>query len=268
MNSWQRNVRMMHQISEILDLDSAKSDKVADFIELIEAMREGITQVDEDFRFPDSQINILFLNKLKLRPEWKIWATGMLRNSCLDTANPAERITFHELSKLAIEQEKVMLGKKKETKHSRSTSTPHASFDMPSTSQAHTQEEINAFVVNQMSRDETIPHRSHTTKRHMKKPSQEQINEYVIQQMRQEQERKTRARSQSQPEPRAQANHARAKAKRCTFCGDAHHQYNNCWRRFRVAVEVPQGNFVPKRVEYRTEIPGQPPIYRSGFYLF
>jgi hypothetical protein len=268
MNTWQRNVRMMHQISEILDLDSTKSDTVADFIELIEAMREGLTQVDEEFRFPDSQINILFLNKLKLRSEWKGWATDMIRNSRLDAEHPVERMTFQQLAELAIEQEKVMLGKGKAVNHSRSKSTPHASFNIPSTSRVHTQEEINAFVVQQMSRDGETPHRSHNARRQMKKPSQEEINEYVIHQMRQEQERKTRARSQSQPEPRAQTNHGRSMTKRCTFCGDAHHQYNNCWRRFRVAVEVPQGNYLPKRIEYRAEIPGQPPMYRSGFYLF
>ncbi|KAE8375080.1 hypothetical protein BDV26DRAFT_23498 [Aspergillus bertholletiae] len=267
MNTWQRNVRMIHQISEILDLDSTKSDTVADLIELIEAMREGLTQVNEEFRIADSQVNILLLNKLKSRPEWKIWATDTLHNSRLDSSNPAEKMTFQELSELAIRHEKVMKGKKKHTQHSRSKSTPYASPGIPSDPRKLTQEEINAFVVQQMERDEKPPRHNESVRRYSKKPSQEEINQYVVQQMRREQERKTRMRSYSQPEPRAQANHARPTPTRCTFCGDSFHQYNNCWRRFRVAVEAPHGNFVPKRVEFRIEVPGQPPIYRSGFSL-
>ncbi|KAE8313265.1 hypothetical protein P875_00064885 [Aspergillus parasiticus SU-1] len=267
MNTWQRNVRMIHQISEILDLDSAKSDTVADLIELIEAMREGLTQVNEECRIADSHINILFLNKLKSRPEWKSWATDMLRNSRLDSSNPADKMTFQELSELAMRHEKVMKGKKKNIQHSRSKSTPHASLDVPLDPRKLTQEEINAFVVQQMKRDDKAPRHNETVRQHRKKPSQEEINQYVVQQMRREQERKTRMRSHSQPEPRPQATHMRSTSTRCTFCGDSSHQYSNCWRRFRVAVEVPHGNFVPKRVEFRTEIPGQPPMYRSGFSL-
>ncbi|KJJ32974.1 hypothetical protein AFLA70_90g002620 [Aspergillus flavus AF70] len=267
MNTWQRNVRMIHQISEILDLDSAKSDTVADLIELIEAMREGLTQINEECRIADSHINILFLNKLKSRPEWEGWATDMLRNSRLDSSSPTDKMTFQELSDLAMRHEKVMKGKKKNTQHSRSKSTPYASLDVPLDPGQLTQEEINAFVVQQMKRDDKAPRHNETVRRHSKKPSQEEINQYVVQQMRREQERKTRMKSHSQPEPRAQATHVRSTPTRCTFCGDSSHQYNNCWRRFRVAVEVPHGNFVPKRVEFRTEVPGQPPMYRSGFSL-
>ncbi|GAB1202691.1 hypothetical protein APSETT445_001312 [Aspergillus pseudonomiae] len=267
MDIWQRNVRMIHQISEILDLDSAKSDTVADLIELIEAMREGLSQVNEEFRIADSQINILFLNKLKTRPEWKSWATDMLCNSRLNSSNPIDKMTFQEVSELAMRHEKVMKGKKRNIQHARSKSTPHSSLDAPSDSRKLTQEEINAFVVQQMKRDEKPPRHNGTIRRHSKKPSQEEINQYVVQQMRREQERKTRMRSHSQPEPRAQGTHVRSTPTRCTFCGESSHQYNNCWRRFRVAVEVPHGNFVPKRVEFRTEVPGQPPMYRSGFSL-
>ncbi|KAF5864073.1 hypothetical protein ETB97_008811 [Aspergillus alliaceus] len=268
MNTWQRNVRMIHQITEVLDLDAAKTDPVADFIALIEAMREGLIHVDDDFQIPDSQINVLFLNKLKSRPEWNDWATNMLRNTRLDTQNPADRITFQELAELAIGYEKAMRRKNKGTQHIRSKSTPHASFDVPSNSRKFTQEDINAFVVQQMSRDGKTALHSENARQHSKKPSQEEINQYVIEQMHQEQERKTRLRSHSHPVPRVQTTHARSTAARCTFCGDSSHQYGNCWRRFRVAVEVPHGNFLPKRVEFRTEIPGQPPMYRSGFRLF
>ncbi|KAE8350995.1 hypothetical protein BDV28DRAFT_138059 [Aspergillus coremiiformis] len=228
-------------------------------------MREGQTQVDEDFQIPDLQINILFLQKLKSQPQWNDWATDMLRDGRLNAPNPANRMTFKELAELAIRHETVMRQKKNAIQHARSKPTSHPSFDGPSNSEARTQEEINMFVVQQMRRDENAPCRNESVKRYGKNPSQGEINEYVIQQMRREQ-RITRVRSQSQPEPRAQTK-ARSTLTRCTFCGDSYHQYDNCWRRFRVAVEVPHGNFMPKHVEFRTEMSGQPPVYRSGFGL-
>ncbi|KAE8148158.1 hypothetical protein BDV25DRAFT_158869 [Aspergillus avenaceus] len=268
MNPWQRNVRMIHQVSEVLDLDSAKWDKISDFIALIEAMREGVTQIDEDSRIPDYQINILFLKELKSRPEWDPWATDMLRSRRLDSPAPAEKLSFRDLAELAIEQEKLTLGMLKSTHHARSESTPLASHNAPPNFHKPSQEEINAFVIQQMKCDGDNSHRNHAYKTHRRRPSQEEINEYVIQQMYREQDHKTRTRSHSQPESKVHSSHQRAKTTSCTFCLDPNHQANNCWRRFRVALEAPHGNYLPKRVEYRTEIPGQPPMYRSGFTLF
>ncbi|KAF9892733.1 hypothetical protein FE257_001135 [Aspergillus nanangensis] len=268
----QRNIRMFHQVSEFLDLDSNKSDLVADFVTLIDAMCEGLTQVNEDFRIPDPQINKLFLTKLKSRAEWTEWTSSMLQG---DPPCAADRLTFRQLADLAVERENKMRGV--ETPKNNGIQTKpiaHPNNDgARERPRTLTQEDINAFVVRQMGRDGTLQRsRTVTTKGHSKRPSQEEINDYVMQQMRRDQERKpplTRIRSYSQPEPRAQhqQRQRRAPMPRCTFCGDSYHQVGNCWRRWRVAVEAPQGNFVPKRVEFKTQVPGQPPMYRSGFTL-
>ena len=101
MDPWQRNLRMIHHINEFLDLDSAKSNLVDEFIALFNAIREGLTHIDEDFYIPDSQINMLFLSKLKSRPQWSKWAKKMMRGL-------AERISFQELARLARAQEKAI----------------------------------------------------------------------------------------------------------------------------------------------------------------
>ncbi|GIK02553.1 hypothetical protein Aspvir_006609 [Aspergillus viridinutans] len=267
MDIWQRNIRMMHQVGEFLDLDSTKSDMVAEFIALIQAVREGLMQIDDNFQIPDAHINTLFLTKLKFRPQWKEWAMTMLRDPRITAANSTEHVTFQELASLAIEQEKIL--QQGDTKApNASDNAVSATSNVPANPRALTQDEINAFVVKQMSHDGRYLPQNGNIKGHQKRPSQEEINEYVILQMRKEQERKTRNRSQSQPEPEGRSHRGRPNAVRCTFCGDAHHQSNNCWRRWRVAVEAPQGNFLPKRVEFKSQIPGQPPIYHSGFTLF
>ncbi|EAW08057.1 uncharacterized protein ACLA_027820 [Aspergillus clavatus NRRL 1] len=266
----QRNIRMMHQIGEFLDLDSAKSDMVAEFIALIQAVREGLTQIDDNFQIPDAHVNTLFLTKLKSRPKWRDWATAMLRDPRITAINTSEHITFQELAGLAIKQEEIIHQGYSNAHSAPGTggAVPAVSSEVSNNPKALTQDDINEFVVKQMSHDGKYVHRNRSVKGHQKRPSQEEINEYVIQQMRREQERKTRNRSQSQPEPHRQNPRARANAVRCTFCGDSHHQSNNCWRRWRVAVEAPQGNFLPKRVEFKSQIPGQPPVYHSGFTLF
>ncbi|KAK1141213.1 hypothetical protein N8T08_009252 [Aspergillus melleus] len=279
MDAWQRNMRMIHQISEFVDFDSAQSDSVADFIALIQATREGLTQIDDDFDIPDSQINTLFLTKLKARPEWDGWATAMLRDNRINAPNPEHRMTFQELAELAIDHEKALRGGAGGRHETRKVlpaeplaGPPPPLSNIPTVPEEDvTQDDINAFVVQQMSRDDGYPRRRHTVRGHRKRPSQEEINDYVIHQMRRNNEpQKPRNRSQSQPEPRAQQNHSSSKpaGTRCTFCGDPHHQTNHCWRRWRVAVEAPSGNFMPKRIEYRTEIPGHPPMYRTGFTLY
>ncbi|XP_750423.2 uncharacterized protein AFUA_1G06740 [Aspergillus fumigatus Af293] len=269
MDTWQRNIRMMHQVGEFLDLDSTKSDMVAEFIALIQAVREGLMQIDDNFQIPDAHINTLFLTKLKSRPQWKEWATTMLRDPRITAANSTEHVTFQELASLAIEQEKaIQQGDAKGRNASDNAASVAATSNVEANPRALTQDKINAFVVKQMNHDGRYLPQNGNIKGHQKRPSQEEINEYVIQQMRKEQERKTRMRSQSQPGPERRNHRVRPNGARCTFCGDTHHQSNNCWRRWRVAVEAPQGNFLPKRVEFKSQIPGQPPIYRSGFTLF
>ncbi|KAA8644800.1 hypothetical protein EYZ11_010069 [Aspergillus tanneri] len=268
MDVWQRNMRMIHQISEFVDFDSAQSDPVADFISLIQAMREGLTQIDDNFSIPDAQINTLFLTKLKSRTEWDDWATDMLQDSRINAPNPANRMTFQELAELAVEHEKFLRGEKREDKKLRAISpleeSPVASSSMapPPLPEDLSQDEINEFVMQQMSRDDRYPKRRHTVRGHNKRPSQEEINEYVIQQMRRvnfTQHDKSRNRSHSQPEPGRQNRAPEQIRTPCTYCGDLHHQSNHCWRRWRVAVESPPGNF---------ETPGELPIYRTGFTFF
>lgn len=279
MDLWQRNLRMIHQIGEILDFDS-QANTIADFISLIEAMREGLSQIDDDFIIPDAQINHLFLTKLKQRPEWKLWAIEKLQDSRLTAVNPTERMSFRELAELAQQQEKIIRGKQDQepvSKPENPVPAPVEAKTRPraSTHNALTQNEINAFVVHQMNRDGNYLRRTKSArapapvKGHAKRPSQEEINAYVVQQMRQD-EHKTRSRSNSQPEPRTRSQRPPppAVAGRCGFCGDPHHQLSHCWRRWRVAVEAPQASFAPKRVDYKMQAPGQVPTYRSGFTLF
>ena len=167
-------------------------------------------------------------------------------------------MTFQTLANLAIEQEKII----QQGDHSGESVVEGAGTSQP-TPNALTQDDINEFVMRKMGQEKS----GHRTKGHSKRPSQEEINEYVVHQMRKEQQRTTRIRSQSQPEPRSQHHEQRLLHSRCGFCGDPHHRLSHCWRRWRVAAEEPQANFVPKRIEFRTEVPGQPPMYRTGFFL-
>ncbi|OJJ89605.1 uncharacterized protein ASPGLDRAFT_114783 [Aspergillus glaucus CBS 516.65] len=277
MDPWQRNLRMMHHLNEFLDLDSAKSNVVDEFVSLFNAIREGLTHIDDDFQIPDSQINMLFLSKLKSRPEWADWATALLRDPQVNGSDSTARISFQELARWAREEEKAIRVREEgeEEEEEEEEEDDHDSgIELPSRSRALTQDEINAFVVQKM--DQEGLYRSGSTRGHRKRPSQEEINQYVVEQMHREQDRGTRARSYSQPEPRIanrhhQEQHMRrqqsARVPRCRFCSDLHPS-DRCWRRWRVAVEAPQANFFPKRVEYRTEVPGQPPMYRTGFTLY
>lgn len=325
MDPWQRNLRMIHHIDEFLDLDSAKSNLVDEFIALFNAIREGLTHIDDGYKIPDSQINMLFLSKLKSRPEWTDWATSMMHNPRVNASDPAESVSFQEVARLARAQEKAirdraesigrLVGKNVDGEELDSaTESPMLPVQPPPppvradhesevdplgpagwggaapkrqtrprafTQGPLTQDEINAFVVRKMNQETLNPNlgRSRTVRGHMKRPSQEEINQYVVEQMRQEQDRRSRVRSYSQPEPRAQQQnrdqsllqhlqrHRSTRSPRCSFCGDVHPS-DKCWRRWRVAVEAPSANFSGKRVEFRTEVPGQPPMYRTGFSLY
>jgi hypothetical protein len=275
----QRNTRLVHHISEFLDLDSTKPHPVTEFIALIDALREGLQQIDDGFRMPDAQLGILFLGKLRARPEWSDWAAEMMRDPRLNSSDPAARMTFQELARRAVEREKLILGEGEGEGMSQDgldgdwddgtavaggrSSEPRAG--MSSTPRPLSQGEINAFVMRKMSEDKPTGQRA---RGHIKRPSQEEINEYVVRQMRREQERVTRNRSQSHPVASSERSARPRIRPRCGFCGDPAHPVDSCWRRWRVAAEAPQGNFAPKRVEFRTEIPGHPPIYRTGFSLF
>lgn len=212
---------------------------------------------------PDAQINILFLTKMKLRPEWNQWATDMLRDPRLNAPNPADQMSFQELANLAIEQERI-IQRREQSDDGKLDDTTTSPAPAPAP-RALTQDEINEFVMRKMNQEGKYGHRA---RGHSKRPSQEEINQYVVQQMRREQERKTRMRSQSQPNPRPQPHDQPLLRPRCSFCGDPSHPLSHCWRRWRVAAEAPQANFYPKRVEFRSEIPGQPAMYRTGFTLF
>jgi hypothetical protein len=245
---------MMHYIGEFLDLDVSSFDGMAEFMALIQAIQEGLTHIDDDFTVPDTYINLLLLSKLEAHPDWTEWARAMMQDKRLNASDLAEGMKFHELASLVLQREKAMrrqgLQNAKGTTHSKSRS------------QALTQDEINSFVVRQMRKDgQQVQWR-----RHSKRPSQEEINEFVIQQMRKEQERKARARSKSQPDMRQEAAAQRYVPSECFFCGEKDHPGQKCRHR-TVTVEVPRGNFTPKWVEFRTQLPGKPPVYRTGFAL-
>ncbi|KAL4930682.1 uncharacterized protein BDV17DRAFT_36198 [Aspergillus undulatus] len=274
MDSWHRNVRLLHQIDEFLDVDSAQQHFVADFIALIDAVREGLREVDENLRIPDSQINLHFLTKLKSRPEWREWAMGMLRDSRINASNPADCLSFRELADLALKQERLLLRERRKKRTSGSKDKRYSSQSEESeTPRMLTQDEINAFIAQEM-RNQRASRRlsqisNHNTRGHFKRPSQEEINEYVIRQMRQDQERKARSRSYSPPD-KLHHNQAHSKpiSNRCNFCGDTYHPSTNCWRRWRVAAEALQGNASPKLLDSRSGLLAQPQIYLSGLSPF
>ena len=102
------NIRIMHHIGEFLDLDLASFDSVAGFLALLQAMRDGLTRIDEYFAIPDFHISVLFLSKLEAHPDWKVWARSMMQDKRMNTSDPAKRLDFNALSKLAIERETLM----------------------------------------------------------------------------------------------------------------------------------------------------------------
>ncbi|KAL2828734.1 hypothetical protein BDW59DRAFT_142944 [Aspergillus cavernicola] len=273
MDSWHRSLRLLHQIDEFLDVDSTQPHFVADFIALIDAVREGLNQIDDDLRIHDSQLNLHFLTKLKERAEWREWAMTMLRDSRINASSLTDCLSFRELADLALKQERTILRAHQNKRKSGSNEKGYASSsEEPTTPRALTQGDINGFVVQQMSNRRALQRLSHDSNRsirgHSKRPSQEEINEYVIQQMRRDQEQ-ARTRSYSQPERHgSNPSHPKPAMPRCTFCGDTYHQSTNCWRRWRVAAEALQGNAAPEFVESRNGVPVQPRIYLSGYSPF
>ncbi|RDW60371.1 uncharacterized protein DSM5745_10829 [Aspergillus mulundensis] len=272
MEAWHRNVRLLHQIDEFLDIDSTQHF-VADFIALIHAVREGLYVIDEDIRIPDSQINLHFLTKLKSRPEWKEWAMTILRDSRITASNLTDCMSFRELADLALKQERLLLQQRRtKRKIGSERRVSFAQFAVPQTPRSLTQEDINAFVVQEMRNQRESRRLSqmshnpgHNARSHMKRPSQEEINDFVIQQMRRDQEQKAKARrSYSQP-PKYSRNNLQSKpiTTRCDFCGDTYHPSTNCWRRWRVAAEALQGHPPPKLIESRDGLFAQPRIYLS-----
>lgn len=152
MDSSQKNIRVMHYIGEFLNLDLASFGSVAEFLALIEALREGLMTVDDYFAVPDFHINMLFLSKLECHPDWTEWAKKMMRDKRINAIDPAKQMKFHELSQLAMEHEKYL--QNKTPINSESTVSEHISnrVDRPSRSKplGLTQEETNTYVLRQM----------------------------------------------------------------------------------------------------------------------
>ncbi|OJJ47508.1 hypothetical protein ASPZODRAFT_131013 [Penicilliopsis zonata CBS 506.65] len=241
MDDWHRNTRMMHYLGEFLDLDPSKFHHIEEFVSLIEAIREGLIQIDEDLYIPDDQINLFFLSNLRSRAEWHDWATAMMRdkrvNRTGNISDTAKRMPFSELGKKAISYESsvqrkpapraVTFAPEPGTHQNITEGNPQAKVEMP------TQDEINAFVVRRMDPNGGSSTKGdHQGSRHRKKPSQEEINDFVMQQMQQEQrkkEHKIPCKSLSQPDMR--------RATRCAYCGEPMHRSRLCWRRCRAAAE-------------------------------
>ncbi|KAL4975698.1 hypothetical protein BDW66DRAFT_136628 [Aspergillus desertorum] len=260
MDSCHRNVRLLHQIDEFLDIDPTQPHFVSDFVALIDAVREGLYVIDEDIQIPDSQINLHFLTKLKSSPQWRGWALTMLRDSRINASNLTDSMSFRELADLALEQEQLLLQQRRAKPTTGiERSVPFAPLEVPQTSLSLTQEDINAFVVQAM-QDKRAPRCSH-----FKRPSQEEINEYVIRQMRRDQERTAKAPHSYSQSPKYSPNRLQSEPMtvRCNFCGDTYHQSTKCWRRWRVAAEALQGHPPPKLIEARNGLFAQPRIYLS-----
>ncbi|KAH8697141.1 hypothetical protein BGW36DRAFT_161605 [Talaromyces proteolyticus] len=258
-----KSIRTMHCIGEFLNLDVNSFTTVTEFVALIQAVREGLCQVDSNFAASDSQINFLFLSKLQGHPGWDQWAKVMLQDKRTNLSDPTEGMKFCELANIAIEREQTMAAKRAASqKKGKETSRSSTGIKR----RKHlTQEEINSFVVHQMQKTQPP---SQKKVGHNKRPSQEEINEFVIRQMRKEQERKTLASSKSNSETRDGTADKYAPIE-CFFCGRKDHPGEICRsRKLKVTrAEVPRANFTPKKVEFRTETPGGMTAYRTGFAL-
>lgn len=209
----------------------------------------------------------------------------MLRDQRVNVSDSNKTMPFSELAELAIQHERDIKAK---------TRTRTKTENNTGRLQNYTQEEINSFVIRQMRHNNHNPQRSESTtnvKRHSKRPSQEEINEFVVRQMREEQERKTRARSKSEPKPNQTAmgtTKISIEAHRTTKSADDDDQYAKCDTCGRIThagqqrchhhdmakkdaktpvVQVPRGNFLPKKVEFVKRTAGGLPTYRTGFAL-
>lgn len=286
METSQNSIRVMHYLSEFLDLDAQSFTNIAEFIALIQAIREGLSRIDPTFSVSDFHINLLFLSKLQAHPKWNDWARNMLRDPRVNVSDSRKTMSFSEVAELAIQHERNMKGRTR-------TKTKHAENNTGRL-QNYTQEEINSFVIRQMrhTHNTNKPQPSEPAtqfKRHSKRPSQEEINEFVVRQMREEQERKTRARSKSEPRPSNRTAAAtRLDAHRTTKSADDDDQFTKCDTCGRIThagrekclhhqttkkdtklpvVQVPRANFFPKKVEFVKRTAEGLPTYRTGFAL-
>ncbi|EED23858.1 conserved hypothetical protein [Talaromyces stipitatus ATCC 10500] len=278
METSQKSIRVMHYIGEFLDLDARSFTNIAEFIALIQAIREGLSRIDPTFSVSDFHINILFLSKLQAHPKWNEWARHMLRDPRINVSDSSRSMAFHELAEMAIQHEKDMTVERTRTKQVRSTEDVPNGYHTGRL-QNYTQEEINSFVIRQMRNQNEQQHAANNYQRHSKRPSQEEINEFVVRQMREEQERKTRARSKSEPRPNnapsaaamMAANHGTTK---CDKCGERNYPGQQKCHHIKTkdtkkppTVEVPRANFVPKKVEFVKRTADGLPTYRTGFAL-
>jgi hypothetical protein len=288
------SVRVMHYIGEFLDLDAKSFTNIAEFIALIQAIREGLGRIDPKFAVSDFHINILFLSKLQTHPKWHDWARHMLRDQRITVSDTSKTMAFHELAELAITREAYVKEKARARMAKKGSTYSHSHTHTGGCLQHYTQEEINSFVVRQMqttngsnNSSQQPPASNH--KRHSKRPIQEEINEFVVRQMREERERITRSRSKSEPKPDAvpkivaddrlikisggHPNHP--STEKCDECGATQPPGHKCLHLNNsngkpekpVVVQIPRANFLPKKVEFVTQTADGLPTYRTGFAL-
>jgi len=283
------NIRIMHHIGEFLDLDLASFDSVASFLALLQAMRDGLTQIDEYFAIPDFHLSVLFLSKLEAHPDWKAWARSMMQNKRMNTSDPAKRLDFNALAKLAIERETLMrqrvtvtrprarsveefkssslqkLLKDPEAQYSRSES--HR-VPMPMTRpRARTVEETKSSTLQKpVLKDPEAQHCR--SKSHNRVPSRESLKGSGTDTKGQkEKELSAQKRNCSQPVAPQKSVPRKYPLKECFFCGESDNPGHKCQRRMKGMVEVPRAGFAPKQIQYRTEPVVRPPIYHRGVSL-
>ena len=222
----------------------------------------------------------------------------MLRDPRVNVSDSKKIMSFSELAELAIQHERDMKTKtnKKHTEKNTGrlqnyTQEEINSFvirQMRHTTHHHHNNNSNNHNPNSHTRQESGSVNS--LKRHSKRPSQEEINEFVVRQMREEQERKTRARSKSEPKPlpqiplvtKVETNRTTKSVdddryERCDTCGRITYHGQHCHHNVTAkkdtkdtqppVVQVPRGNFLPKKVEFVKRTADGLPLYRTRFAL-
>jgi len=238
------NIRIMHYIGEFLDLDLASFDSVVGFLALIQAMRDGLTRIDEYFTIPDFHISVLFLSKLEAHPDWKNWARSMMQDRRMNTSDPAKRLDFNALAKLAIERETLMRQRVAMTRpRARTEPILQKPFKDPEAQYYYCRSKNN---------------------RNSGAPSRESL----INEGQRAKEFSAQKRSRSQPAALRKAGPRKYyPLKECFFCGESDDPGHKCQRRMKAIVEVPRAGFVPKHIQYRTESVVRPPIYHRDVSL-
>ncbi|KAN0085401.1 hypothetical protein V8E54_001868 [Elaphomyces granulatus] len=241
------NIRIMHYIGEFLDLDLASFDSMVGFLALIQAMRDGLTRIDEYFTIPDFHISVLFLSKLEAHPDWRNWARNMMQDKRLNTSDPAKRLDFNALAKLAIERETLM--------RQRVTMTRPRARTEPILQKPFKDPEAQCHCCSKNNRSSGAP-------------SRESLINGADTKWHRAKEISAQKRSRSQPAPlRKGGSRKYYPLKECFFCGESDDPRHKCQRRMKAIVEVPRAGFAPKHIQYRTESVVRPPIYHRDVSL-